>query len=68
MNNLSIIKNRLPDYQVKLHYGLHVGWAIEGAIGSELKIDASYLSPNVNLASWMNAVSKQYGVPLIVSG
>ena len=32
-------------------YGLHGGWAIEGAIGSMLKIDASYLSPNVNLAA-----------------
>lgn len=37
---------------------MHIGWAIEGAIGSELKIDASYLSPNVNLASRLNAVSK----------
>ena len=27
------------------------GWAIEGAIGSEYKIDASYLSPHVNMAS-----------------
>lgn len=28
-------------------FGLHFGWAIEGSIGSEYKIDASYLSPNV---------------------
>ena len=31
-------------YRVRLGYGLHVGWSIEGAIGSEFKIDASYLS------------------------
>jgi len=30
-------------------FGLHFGWAIEGSIGSEYKIDASYLSPNVFL-------------------
>ena len=29
--------------QVTLGFGLHCGWAIEGAIGSEYKIDASYL-------------------------
>ena len=34
-----------------MHFGLHLGWAIEGAIGSKFKIDASYLSPNVNIAS-----------------
>ena len=42
---------RLPGYRVKMGFGLHSGWAIEGAIGSEFKIDASYLSPNVNMAS-----------------
>ena len=41
----------LANYQVKMGFGLHIGWAIEGAIGSEYKIDASYLSPNVNMAS-----------------
>jgi hypothetical protein len=38
----------MPNYSVKIGSGLHVGWAIEGAIGSFYKIDASYLSPNVN--------------------
>lgn len=28
-----------------LTFGLHMGWTIEGAIGSESKIDACYLSP-----------------------
>jgi len=58
---------RLPNYRVKMGFGLHVGWAIEGAIGSEYKIDASYLSPNVNIASRLEAATKQYGVPLLIS-
>jgi class 3 adenylate cyclase len=49
-------------------FGLHVGWAIEGAIGSEFKIDASYLSPNVNMASRLEAATKQFGVPILISG
>lgn len=49
-------------------FGLHVGWAIEGAIGSFYKIDASYLSPHVNMASRLEAATKQFGVPLLISG
>ena len=45
------IQERLPGFKVSMGYGLHAGWAIEGAIGSMLKIDASYLSPHVNLAA-----------------
>ncbi|CDW84359.1 adenylate and guanylate cyclase catalytic domain protein [Stylonychia lemnae] len=59
---------RMPNYSVKMGFGLHVGWAIEGAIGSFYKIDASYLSPNVNMASRLEAATKQFGVPLLISG
>jgi class 3 adenylate cyclase len=62
------LNERLPGYQVKMGFGLHMGWAIEGAIGSEYKIDASYLSPNVNLASRLEAATKQFGVPILMSG
>jgi len=61
------LTQRLPNYSVKLGFGLHFGWAIEGAIGSEFKIDASYLSPNVNLASQLEGETKYYGVLLLVS-
>lgn len=49
-------------------FGLHVGWAIEGAIGSDFKIDASYLSPNVNMASRLEAATRQFGVHILISG
>lgn len=48
-------------------FGLHLGWSIEGAIGSEFKIDASYLSPHVNMAGSLEAATKHYGVPLLIS-
>ncbi|EQC30300.1 hypothetical protein SDRG_11877 [Saprolegnia diclina VS20] len=48
-------------------FGLHVGWAIEGAIGSRYKIDASYLSPDVNMSSRLEGATKQFGVTLLVS-
>ena len=49
---------RIKDYTVKMGFGLHFGWAVEGAIGSEFKIDASYLSPNVNIAARLEAATK----------
>ena len=46
------LKNRIKNYKgVKMGFGLHVGWSIEGPIGSEYKVDASYLGPSVNMAS-----------------
>ena len=62
------LNQRMPNYCVKMGFGLHVGWAIEGAIGSEFKVDASYLSPNVNLASRLEAATKQFGIPILLSG
>jgi class 3 adenylate cyclase len=59
---------RMPGYEVRMGFGLHVGWAIEGAIGSFYKIDASYLSPNVNMASRLEAATKQFGTPILISG
>lgn len=51
----------MPNYEVRLGYGLHVGWAVEGAIGSKFKIDASYLSPNINMVLRLESESKVYG-------
>lgn len=66
--NNQALNDRMPGYKVKMGFGLHQGWAIEGAIGSIHKIDASYLSPNVNMASRLEAATKQYGVALLISG
>jgi len=61
------IQERIPGYTTSMGYGLHVGWAIEGAIGSMLKIDASYLSPNVNLAARLETGTNQFGVDILIS-
>lgn len=58
---------RMPKFRVEMGFGLHCGWAIEGAIGSEFKIDASYLSPNVNVAQRLEAATVHFGVWVLVS-
>lgn len=58
----------IPGFHVNMGFGMHVGWAIEGSIGSVYKIDASYLSPHVNISARLEAATRQYGIPLLVSG
>lgn len=55
------------EVRVNLSFGLHAGWAIEGAVGSEFKIDASYVSPNVNIASSVERCTQVYGVSVVVA-
>merc|ERR1719436_2291738 len=50
------------NFRVTLSSGLHYGWAIEGAVGTEFKIDASYLSPNVSIAESVERATAIYGV------
>jgi len=64
----ALLNERIPHYKVRMGYGLHFGWAIEGAIGSPHKVDASYLSPHVNVAARLEGCTKQYGVPFLLSG
>lgn len=55
----------LPGFKVNLGFGLHIGWSIEGAIGSTFKIDMSYLSPNVNMSSRLEGLTKDYKKPFL---
>lgn len=54
-------------FSIEMIFGMDAGWAVEGAVGSKYKVDATYLSPHVNMASRMMSACKQYGVAVIVS-
>eukprot|EP00920_Eleutheroschizon_duboscqi_P033257 GHVT01080196.1.p1 GENE.GHVT01080196.1~~GHVT01080196.1.p1 ORF type:complete len:439 (-),score=59.41 GHVT01080196.1:417-1733(-) len=54
-------------YKLKMRIGIHCGWSIEGSIGSEYKIDASYLSSHVNLAARLQAATNIYGSSILLS-
>jgi hypothetical protein len=43
------ILKRMPDFQIKLGFGLHMGWAVEGALGSDRKIDGTSFVASVLL-------------------
>lgn len=66
-SSMTRLYKRFPDYHVRIGCGLHAGWAVEGAIGSDRKIDASYISPHVNTSEFLESSTKAYGVPLLMS-
>lgn len=66
-NNHKGLNERMPGYEVGLGLGLHMGWSIEGAIGSYYKIDASYLSSHVRMSERLEGATKHFGVPVLIS-
>lgn len=57
----------LQGFTVRMGVGMHAGWAIEGAVGSMQKVDATYLSPHVNMAARMQTATKQYNVSILMT-
>lgn len=58
----------LSHCRVNLTSGLHYGWAIEGAVGTEFKLDANYMSQNVSLAESVETACEVYGVHFLLTG
>ena len=67
LEHIRTCRAAMEGYELRLGFGLHYGWAIEGAIGSRTKIDASYLSPHVAKAEDLEGSTKKYGVNYLMS-
>lgn len=63
---LAKLKKR-PGPVVQMGCGLHAGKAVQGAIGSERKIDATYVSEAVERAEFLESSTKKYGLQLLMS-
>ena len=50
-----------------LTFALHMGWTIEGAIGSDSKIDACYLSPHLQATYRIQELCDYYDQQILVS-
>lgn len=48
-------------------FGIHMGWTIEGAIGSEYKIDACYLSPQTTVAYRVEDLCEEYQMQMLIT-
>eukprot|EP00388_Colpodella_angusta_P039671 GDKK01048022.1.p1 GENE.GDKK01048022.1~~GDKK01048022.1.p1 ORF type:complete len:384 (+),score=60.53 GDKK01048022.1:829-1980(+) len=67
INDITKVVPADEKFQISMAFGLHVGWSIEGAIGSEYKIDASYLSLHVNTASRLQSACRKYNCRILLS-
>lgn len=67
-DHYEIVKKLGKSYKTNVGFGLHYGWSITGPIGSEMKVDVSFIGHNVTLASTLETVSKNYGVKILFTG
>jgi class 3 adenylate cyclase len=67
LTNAAVVRRFGPAFRIKMGFGMHVGWAVEGAIGSRFKIDATYISPHVEMADRLEAGSKIFATPINIS-
>lgn len=52
---------------VQIGFGLHFGKAVQGAIGTQRKLDASFVSETVEMAETLESSTKRYGVKVLMS-
>ena len=56
------------NYRPYLQFGIHLGWAIEGAIGSaDHKIDACYISPHKTVADRILGLCGYYDMQILIT-
>ena len=65
LRRLSTLNDKLAE-ELKIGIGIHTGEAIVGSMGQTSSSIVSALGDNVNIATWLEAQTKEFSVPLII--
>lgn len=63
-----IIHKFNDNYSIKISFALHTGKAVQGPIGSEFKVDAVYLSPEMQVANRIDSLCDEYDRMILLTG
>jgi class 3 adenylate cyclase len=55
-------------YQCKVTFGLHCGYAVEGSVGTNMKVDALYISSDTQIAARIEELNDKYNTKILISG
>lgn len=55
------------DFPIQVGMGLHIGDVIFGAIGSGSRVDHTVIGSTINIASRIQALTKQYGCDILIT-
>jgi len=47
---------------------LHVGWSVEGSIGTDMKIDALYISADTQITNRVEDLNDKYETSVLMTG
>jgi hypothetical protein len=56
------------DFVTEISFGLHVGFTIEGCIGTDMKVDPLYISPDLMIAQRIESLNEAYKTKILVTG
>jgi len=55
-------------YKTEVTFGIHVGHSIEGSIGTEMKVDPLFLSPDMMICSRIEDLNDKYKTSILLTG
>lgn len=56
------------EYKTEISFGIHTGYSIEGSIGTDMKVDALFISPDAMIAYRIEQLNSVYGTTILMSG